>query len=411
MENKQPFKSFIGPSYTDRAHVYDSQETINLYIETDESGMGKNEQPAIFIGTPGLNNLQTIGEGPIRATYTVSNQLVNEQFSYIVSGREVYQLSGASAIPVLLSGNLTTSSGPVSVSDNGNQVIFVDGTNGYYLSIGVTEFVSSTPYYSGAGNGTISDIGINQSLATAQNWAVTATSSTTFSVVGSVTGTQSPATVGTLYTTPDGISFTITAGSTAFTIGDEFTWSISGANTLVTITDPNFYPADTVTFQDGYFILNRKGTNQFFLSDLYDIVFPALNIETKSGNSDPIVAVISVSRQLYLLGTNTTEIWYDAGQSGSSPFARQDGRFSQVGCAAANSLSVLAEQFFWLGSNAQGTGVVYTLEGSLPKRISTHAVEFSIQNAVGNISQSTAFSYQSEGHYFYCLNVPGIGSF
>ena len=183
------------------------------------------------------------------------------------------------------------------------------------------------------------------------------------------------------------------------------------AQTLNTVNASQWLGSQIVTFQDGYFILNRKGTNQFFLSDLYDIVFPALNIETKSGNSDPIVAVISVSRQLYLLGTNTTEIWYDAGQSGSSPFARQDGRFSQVGCAAANSLSVLAEQFFWLGSNAQGTGVVYTLEGSLPKRISTHAVEFSIQNAVGNISQSTAFSYQSEGHYFYCLNVPGIGSF
>ncbi len=406
-EKKVPFEGFVGPSYTDRAHGFDNQETINLYLEQDPTGQGKNKQPVIFMGTPGLKNLQTIGSGPIRGTYTVSNQIVNEQISYVVSGNEVYQLSGSNSIPILQVGTLTTSTGPVSISDNGIQILIVDGQNGYYITIGATAFVSSFPYYSGAGNGTISDIGINQSIATAQNWDLVAINSTTFSVTGSVSGSQSDCTVGTAYSTPDGISWTITAGSTAFTSGDEFTFSISGANTLVQITDPNFYPADNVTFQDGYFILNRKGTNQFFLSDLYSIVFPALNVESKSGNSDPIVSVISVSRQLYLLGTDTTEIWWDSGASGSSPFARQDGRFSQVGCAAAHTPVILAEQFFWLGSNAQGTGVVYTIEGSLPKRISTSAVEFSIQNAQGNIAESTAFSYQSEGHYFYCLNVPG----
>ena len=315
-ENKKPFEGFIGPSYQDRAHVYDAQETINYYIEVDETGMGKNAQKMIFIGTPGLKYLQNIGLGPIRATYTVSNELVSQQFCYIVSGNEIYQLSGASAIPVLMSGNLTTTRGPVSVADNGNEVVFVDGVNGYYITIG--------------------DTIVNQ------------------------------------------------------------------------ITSPNFYPSDFVSFQDGYLIFNRTGTNIFFLSDLYDITFPALNEEAKTGNSDLLVAAVSVSRQLYLLGTNTTEIWYNQGVSGSSPFARQDGRFSQVGCASANSIAIIGEQFCWLGSNAQGTGVVYTLEGSLTKRISKHAVEFSIQNNTGNIGNSTAFTMQMEGHYFYCLNVPGL---
>ena len=79
-ENKQPFPGFIGPSYQDRAHVYDAQETINFYLETDPTNMGKNQQPVVFISTPGLRFLQTIGTGPIRATYTVSNQLVTEQY-------------------------------------------------------------------------------------------------------------------------------------------------------------------------------------------------------------------------------------------------------------------------------------------------------------------------------------------
>ncbi len=405
-ERKQPFGGFIGPSYTGRSHVYDAQETINMYLETDPTGGGKNGQPVILIGTPGLKYQQTLGTGPIRAIYTVSNQLVDQQFAYVVSGNEIYQIASGGAIPTLISGNLTTSSGPVSVADNGNQVVFVDGQNGYFLSINATSLIASTPYYNGVGNGSISSITVNQTTAKAEEWTLTATSNTQFTVVGSVSGTQSPATAGTAYNNGM-ISFTITQGTTLFNVGDQFTFSVSSSTTLTQINDPNYYTSDFVSFQDGYFIFTQTGTNMFFLSDLYDVVFPALNQEAKSGNSDPLVAAISVSRQLYLLGTNTTEIWWDAGQSGSSPFARQDGRFSQVGCAAPASIAILGEQFFWIGSNAQGTAVVYTLEGSLPSRISTHAVEYSLQNAKGNIQQTTAFSYQQEGHYFYCLNVPG----
>jgi hypothetical protein len=283
---------------------------VNYYIEIDETGGGKGGEPAVLIGTPGLKFLQTIGTGPIRATYTLSNQ----QLMYVVSGNEVYQLSGANAIPVLITGNLTTSTGPVSVADNGVQVLFVDGQNGYYISIGQTI--------------------LNQ------------------------------------------------------------------------VNDPNFYPSQTVTFQDGYFILNQTNTTNFFISDLYSVDFLPLNQSAKSGNSDILMAVISNNRQLYLLGAKTTEIWFDSGASGTSPFQRQDGRFSQVGCAAPNSIAVLSETFFWLGSNAQGGGVVYMLENAMPTRVSTHAVEFAIQQ-LGDISGAVGYAYQQEGHYFYVLNIPG----
>ena len=417
-EKKQPFTTFIGPSYQDRAHVYDAQETINFYLETDETGMGKNDQKIIFIGTPGLRKLQTIGLGPIRGTYTISNQLVSQQFSYIVSGNEVYQLAGGNAIPVQIVGNLTTTRGPVSIADNGHQVVFVDGVNGYYINIGTSGWTATVPSYSGVGNGTISDITVNQGTADAEFWTLTATSPTTFSVVGSVSGAQAGLTTGVLYTGTQ-FALTITAGSTPFVNGDYYQFSISNSGTL-NVIDPNvvanFYPTDYVTFQDDYFIFNWQGTKSFFVSDPNSITFPDANIGSKSGNSDLLVAAVSVSRQLYVMGVNTTEIWFNSGSTvvggqfvgGSQPFTRQDGRFSQVGCASPASIAVIGEQFCWLGSNAQGTGIVYTLEGSLPKRISTHAVEYSIQNTTGNIGNSTAFTYQSEGHYFYCLNVPGL---
>lgn len=320
-EDKLPFPGFVGPSYTGRSKRFDAQRAVNMYVEIDESqgagkpSPGKNQQNAVQLGTPGLKYLQTIGSGPIRegGMYTISDL----ELTIIVSGNQVFQLSGPNGTPVPLVGNLSTLTGPVSIADNGVQVLIVDGVNGYYQTIG--------------------DLNLNL------------------------------------------------------------------------ISDPNFYPSKTVTFQDGYFILTQTGTTNFFISDLYSVDFLPLNQSAKTGNPDILIDSISVNRQLYLLGARTLEIWWDAGASGSSPFQRQDGRFSQQGCAAPASVEILGESFYWLSSNSQGGGVVMGLVNAMPQRISTHAIEYLLQNA-GDLSQASAYSYQQEGHYFYVLNVPGLNT-
>ena len=117
MEQKNRFPGFVGPSYESRAKRFDCQRLVNLYIELDESGGGKGGEPAVLISTPGLEFLQTLGVGPIRATYTLSNQ----QLTYIISGNEVYYISGGSALPSKVTGNLQTSTGPISIKDNGDR--------------------------------------------------------------------------------------------------------------------------------------------------------------------------------------------------------------------------------------------------------------------------------------------------
>jgi hypothetical protein len=309
-ENKQVFEGFIGPSYTGRSERFQAQRLVNYYLELDQVGYAKGGQKAVAIGTPGLELLHTVGAGPIRGLYTQSN----DEISYIVSGNQVFSISASLSTPVLLSGNLNSSSGPVAITDNGLQVIIVDGTDGYYITIGTT--------------------------------------------------------------------------------------------TVTQIVDPNFFSTKTITFQDGYFIGVDYGTQAFFTSDINSINFPPLNETNAQGSPDVLVAAISNNRELYLLGSKSLEIWYNLGQSATTPFQRQDGRFSQIGCAAAASIAVIGETFFWLGSNAQGGGIVYALENALPTRISTHAVEYAIQQ-LGDISGATAYAYQQEGHLFYVLNIPG----
>jgi len=84
----------------------------------------------------------------------------------------------------------------------------------------------ATPVYTGTGNGTLDGFD-TQPGAPSETWTLTCTAEDpdggTFSVVGSVSGAQADATVGTPYSNSY-ISFTITDGSIDFVIDDE--WSI-----------------------------------------------------------------------------------------------------------------------------------------------------------------------------------------
>ncbi len=77
--------------------------------------------------------------------------------------------------------------------------------------------------YAGVGDGRLTEYR-GGGAAVAQTFTITATSATTFTVVGSVTGSHADATVGAPYSNPR-VGFTIVDGATAFQAGDVFTLS------------------------------------------------------------------------------------------------------------------------------------------------------------------------------------------
>ena len=81
--------------------------------------------------------------------------------------------------------------------------------------------------YSGVGNGRLTAYRGGAS-SIAETFMITATSSTSFTVVGSMTGSIGPATVGTPFSHAK-IAFTIVAGATPFVSGDTFTISTAPA--------------------------------------------------------------------------------------------------------------------------------------------------------------------------------------
>jgi len=60
---------------------------------------------------------------------------------------------------------------------------------------------------------------------------------------------------------------------------------------------------------------------------------------------------------------------------------------------------------FWLGRDRRGQGIVYRANGYAGVRISTHAVEWQIQQ-YADISDAIAYTYQQDGHSFYVLIFP-----
>lgn len=134
------FPGFIGPSYQMRSINVDCQRCVNLYPEVDELGTEKEHEVASLVGTPGLTLLETLGIGPIRGTYTSTTGTF-----YVVSGNTLYDVfpfNGSwTSITV---GTLATSIGPVSMADNSVDLFVVDGTNGYYSTLGSNSLTQTT---------------------------------------------------------------------------------------------------------------------------------------------------------------------------------------------------------------------------------------------------------------------------
>lgn len=173
------------------------------------------------------------------------------------------------------------------------------------------------------------------------------------------------------------------------------------------ITDPQFPGAGTVTFQDGYFIINRPLTQEYYISALYDgLSWDALDFGTSESNPDNLVACLSDSSNLWLLGERSLEVHQNTGAQ-AFPFERIPGAVLQVGCTAPGTLVRFDNTVAWLGVDEQGRGVVWKGNGYAAQRISTQAIEKRIAEAA-DFSESYAWVYHEQGHIFLCIQIRGL---
>ena len=186
---------------------------------------------------------------------------------------------------------------------------------------------------------------------------------------------------------------------------------IYNANTDVfqQITDPDFPGAGTVGYLDGYFVFNEPNSQKIWVTQLLDgTSVDPLDFASAEGNPDNVVAIFVDHREVWVYGTNSTEVWYNAGLL-DFPLTRIQGAYNELGCAAPYSIAKMDNQIYWLGRDARGQGMVYRAAGYIGQRISTHAIEWQLQEYT-DLSDAVGYTYQQDGHSFYVLNFPSANT-
>ena len=130
--------------------------------------------------------------------------------------------------------------------------------------------------------------------------------------------------------------------------------------------------------------------------------------ERRSAAPDPWLAMLPLRDEIMLIGRDSMEFWFNGGATAGQPFVHARDRFVQAGIIAPNSLARVGVSAAWVGSNPQGSGYVFILDGYEPKRISTHAVELVIERYkdLGPLSDIIGWSYLQKGHQHYILEFP-----
>lgn len=177
--------------------------------------------------------------------------------------------------------------------------------------------------------------------------------------------------------------------------------------TMTQIGDPNFLGADRVDFIDSFLVMNQSGTPNWYSTLSNQIAFNALDFGSKTAWPDPIQSLLTIERQVLLLGAYKGELWTNAG---TSPFAFQiiPGNIIEYGIAAKYSLAKQDIAAFWVSQSPEGNRIAVRLTQAGAARISTYAIEAEWRT-YPTVADGIGSCYQIEGHSFYKIDFPTAG--
>jgi hypothetical protein len=339
---------------------------VNIFPEVVPEG---GKEAAWLQRAPGLRQLAIFPSGPVRGLWQYGD------YGYAVAGTKLYRIDTDWSYHEL---GTVAGAGPVNMVDNGTQLFIAAGVNGYIYN----------------------DTDVTLSCGTTNGDATVTTADTSLIWVGlPVTGSGIPSGTTVLSITND-TTFELSANATATATVD-----LTFSPLFSDITDPDFPGAVGVGFLDGYFVFNEPNSQRFWVTAAYNgLSIDALDFASAEGSPDDLVTLIVDHREVWLFGINTVEVWYNAGTP-DFPLQRIQGAFNEIGCLAAYSVAKLDNGLFWLGRDARGNGIVYRSKGYSGERVSTHAVEWQIQQ-YSTLEDAVAYTYQQDGHSFYVLNFP-----
>jgi hypothetical protein len=442
---------FVGPSYPATSVYQDSNECINFLPEVDPLKQPGDRGVVALYPTPGLTIKAILpNQQEVRGLRTLSGGTA----MLAVCGAYVYVFN--SQLTPTMIGEMNTTTGRVTISDNGINAYIVDGTYRYTWRIGTVTAAVFTGVVSGT---TLTVTSVNSgTLAVGQHFfAVGALQESVITALGTGTGGTGTYTLNLsqtiassqMYTSSAGAVITASIATTTLTVtavasgtlfvgqtiqgagitvqtiitalgtgsGGAGTYTINNSQTITSQTmyalnwtvlpssDGAFSGGETCDIVDNYFVYNRPESQQFGASGVLSPVSGATSFSSKDGSPDDLIALIVDHREVYLMGEVSSEVWTDVGGV-PFPFQRIPGTNTQHGIAAKFSLARFGDSFAYVSRNNRGQAQIMQMRGYVPTRISNHAVENSLANQY--VDDAIAWTYQLEGHECYVVSFPTL---
>lgn len=387
----------LSASYAGQSVIASGQECVNLYAEVNATVDPQAPVPITYYQTPGsILFANSNVNAKVRGEYRTSVDT-----AYFVVGPSVfYLIADGTAVQI---GSIADSPSQVYFKDNGLAIILVDGTNGYVIDMASNAFAQIIdPNFYSADFVDLLDTffilnrsGTNQFFITSSNASYGMLSSTSIAG-GNITA------AGAAYTNGSYTSVPLTGGTG---IGATADITVAGGHvTVVNIDDggKGYTVGDVLSAAAA----NIGGTGAGFT---YTFSTPAsafdpLDIAAKSGFNDPIVGIMVVHRELWLIGALTTEVWIGTGAA-DFYFQEVQGAYINHGSSAKYSIASQDVLVFFLQQDQQGNGLVLQGQGYDITEISTPRIVAEFKSYL-TLSDAIGFCFQLSDHSFYALVFP-----
>lgn len=345
------FPQFVGPSYHYKGLKADCQDSVNFESIPVESG--SSPYKSMLIGTPGTKHLKFRLDGTILESIPtgVEGGVIRGMFRPAVG-------FGSRTIPSLVV------------------------AAGRYL----WEVV---PPVDG-----ISDL--RKICEISSGTSVDYTSSVDFADGGGESGSNYPP------------KFVVADGS-FYTIVNLDDYSASTIDTTVTPNAPTKLAfLDARIYSCGTDFVSGKPQGRLYWSAINDpSSWGATDFISAAVKNDPLMSVRTVGNYLWLVGTETYEVWQTTTSSGTlySPIRKVSGAADAVGTASADSVATIGDNIFFVGNGDVGRSRIYHGHGVKLNYISTDAIEDEI-SGYDTINDARGFCYSEGGLTYYVVTFP-----
>lgn len=211
-------------------------------------------------------------------------------------------------------------------------------------------------------------------------------------------------TIGTISTATGRV--VLTAGRDYLMITDGTSGYYSDGATVTVISDVDF-PANPVwcDYIDGYFIVLDPDTDAFYICTNTDdpTAWNALDFEVASARPDDALATATTTKDLFIFGVESTQIYYNSGNP-DFPFTPYSGGVLDYGVKAVHSVCSSSAGIFLLATAREGGIAVVQITGFQGRIISSDIGSELAE--LTTVTDAYGFVYRVADRSYYQLTFP-----